>query len=134
MKHKRTTPKPAAMMIGEATAEFVRDVALALPGTEERHHMGSPSFRVTGKIFAQLTDDGRVALVKLSPLEQAELCAHHPDRFWTPEHWAKFGWTYVRIAGTEMADLRLLVERSWARVAPKNLTKARKATPAVPNR
>ena len=35
-----------------AAAEDFRRLALALPGAEERAHMGHPDFRVGGKIFA----------------------------------------------------------------------------------
>jgi len=100
---------------------MVRRFALSLPETAERDHMGAPSFRVRGKIFAQLSADEHVALVKLSLEEQDELVHEHPDRFWVPDHWSKFGWTYVRIEGTAAEHLRALLEGSWRRVAPKAL-------------
>jgi hypothetical protein len=107
-----------------ATAAALRAFALRLPQTEELDHLGSPSFRVAGKIFAQLADHERVALVKLSLDEQAERLESDPERFWTPVHWARFGWTYVRIADTDLAELHDLLLRSWKRIAPKSLAAA----------
>jgi hypothetical protein len=109
------------MKAAPASAAAVRAFALDLPAAEERDHMGSASFRVAGKIFAQLVDGETVALVKMSLDEQAERVADEPNRFWVPAHWAKFGWTYVRIAGTNASELRMLLESSWKRVAPKAL-------------
>ena len=37
-------------------ARQARELALALPGTNEQDHHGRPSFRVAGKIFATLWD------------------------------------------------------------------------------
>jgi hypothetical protein len=112
-----------------ATAIDFRALALALPGAEERDHMGAPSFRVGGKIFAQLADAQATGLVKLSLAEQDALRASDPNRFWVPPHWSKFGWTYVRLADTDSAELRDLLERSWSLVAPKKLARALRATP-----
>lgn len=98
----------------------VRKIALSLPDSAEVLHMGSPSFRVRGKIFAQLSEDGQTALVKLSLAEQDARLRAFPDRFWTPTHWGKFGWTHVRIEGTGAAELRSLLEESWQLVSRKS--------------
>jgi predicted DNA-binding protein (MmcQ/YjbR family) len=50
------------------TAKDFRQIALSLPGTEERTHMDHPDFRVAGKIFATLGyPDKSRGMVKLSP-------------------------------------------------------------------
>ncbi len=43
-----------------------RAIALTQPSAIELDHFGAPSFRVNGKIFAQLSQDGEMGLVKLS--------------------------------------------------------------------
>ncbi len=116
-----------------STAIDFRDLALALPGVEERDHMDSPSFRVGGKIFAQLADAQATGLVKLSLAEQDALRASDPGRFWVPPHWSKFGWTYVRLADTDSTQLRDLLKRSWSLVAPKKLVAAPRTTPRAKN-
>jgi len=42
------------------TAQRARELALELPGAEERDHHGRPSFRVGGRIFATLWDEGHM--------------------------------------------------------------------------
>jgi hypothetical protein len=39
------------------SAERIRQLALALPGTAEQDHHGRPSFRVANRIFATLWDE-----------------------------------------------------------------------------
>jgi hypothetical protein len=102
-------------------AALARQVVLAFPETEEREHMGSPSFRVAGKIFAQLSQSEDVVLVKLPLGEQEDLVRSRPDCFSVPAHWAKFGWTYARLEGVGARELRTLLERSWRLIAPKRL-------------
>jgi hypothetical protein len=98
-----------------------RSIALALPAAEEVEHMGSPAFRVSGKIFAQLAELETAGLVKLSLAEQDACLATDPERFWVPAHWSKFGWTYVRLTRADPAELSRLLEMSWRLIAPKRL-------------
>jgi hypothetical protein len=56
-------------------------VALALPEAEERETWGHPTFRVRDRMFAALSDDGRLASVKATREEQAALiAAYDADR------------------------------------------------------
>jgi len=103
----------------KSPGDTVRKIALSLPDSEEVQHMGAPSFRVRGKIFAQLSEDGETALVKLSPAHQGECLRASPERFRVPAHWGKFGWTRVRVEGTGAAELRSLLEGSWQLVSRK---------------
>jgi hypothetical protein len=101
-----------------------RAFALALPGAEERDHFGSPSFRVKGKIFAQLSPSEskeRRALVKLSSADQAALTMSDPETFLPAAHWGHHGWTYIQLATVEELILRDLFLRSWRQIAPKRL-------------
>ena len=88
-----------------------REIASNLPESEERDHMGSPSFRVRGKIFVQLSEDESVVLVKLSLEEQEALLDSDPGRFRVPEYRSRYGWTYVRVSGTTYEQLRDLIVR-----------------------
>lgn len=49
----------------------VRALALSLPGAAEEEHHGFPSFRVAGRIFATLPDDGHLNVM----LEEADIRA-----------------------------------------------------------
>lgn len=99
-------------------------LAMALPETEERDHFGSPSFRVKGKIFAQLSaaeNEERRALVKLSSADQAALTMSNPNTFLPAPHWGRHGWTYIQLATIEEPIFRDILLRSWRQIAPKRL-------------
>lgn len=102
-------------------------IALSLPYVEERDHFGSPSFRVKGKIFAQLSARGQEnarALVKLSPADQTALTMTDSETFSSVPQWGQHGWTYIQLATVEEALLRSLLLQSWRLVAPKKLAAA----------
>jgi len=64
------------------TAKDFRQLALALPETEEHTHMDHPDFRVAGKIFATLGyPDKSCGMVKLSPEDQHYFSKDYPDVF-----------------------------------------------------
>lgn len=104
--------------------ETAQKLALSLPGAEERDHFGSPSFRVKGKIFAQLSprtsNEGRV-LVKLPAADQTALILSASDTFASVPQWGRHGWTYIRLDTVEASLLRSLLRQSWQLAAPKKL-------------
>ncbi|WP_422795005.1 MmcQ/YjbR family DNA-binding protein [Sphingobium mellinum] len=98
-----------------------RTRALALPGAIEQPHHGSPSFRVGGKIFAQLSSDGLTALLKLPLSLQEWGRATFPDACLPePGRWGETGWT--RLLWTDLPDSSLteMIEASWTAVATAN--------------
>lgn len=104
--------------------ESAHQMALSLPEAEERDHFGSPSFRVRGKIFAQLSkkeSNERRALVKLSAADQSALLMSDPEIFSSVPGWGHHGWTYIQLASIDRTLLRALLFRSWRQVAPKRL-------------
>jgi hypothetical protein len=97
---------------------------MALPETEERDHFGSPSFRVKGKIFAQLSapeNQEPRPLVKLSSADQAALTMSDPSTFLPAPHWGRHGSTYKTLASVEEPIFRDVPLRSWRQIAPKRL-------------
>jgi hypothetical protein len=84
-----------------ATPDEFRRLALALPGAEERSHMGHPDFRVGGgRVFASLgapNDD--FGMVTLVPEQQALAMEAEPETF-TPAAgaWGRGGSTLVTLA------------------------------------
>ena len=102
--------------------QAARDLALSLPHAEERDHFGSPSFRVGGKIFAQLsarTHQPARVLVKLSSADQAALSMSDPATFASVPSWGRHGWTYLNLATIDASLLRDLLWQSWRLVAAK---------------
>src|SRR3984957_13733568 len=80
-------------------ADF-RRIALSLDGAEEGSHMGSPDFRVGGRIFATLASQNQgYGNLMLTPEQQAEFVAEQPEVF-VPiaGGWGRMGATHIRLA------------------------------------
>jgi len=105
------------------TAKDFRELALALPETEERQHMSHPDFRVAGKIFATLGyPDKSRGMVKLSPEDQHYFSKDNPDAFIPVKGaWGRRGATSVILKAAKKDVLRKAIEAAWRNTAPKRL-------------
>jgi hypothetical protein len=107
------------------SATQLRELALGLPGVEERETWGHPTFRVRDKIFASMDGDaGVVATVKATPEEQEALVGADPETFGVASHVGRYGWTTIRLARVDPDELRELVVEAWRRTAPKRAVAA----------
>lgn len=112
------------MMDGMVTADTVRELALALPETEEKLAWGLPTFRVRGKIFCSLSDDDESMGFKVSKEERAELVAADPDKyFFIPSHDTNFNFARLRLAAVDADELREVITEAWRMTAPKRLAR-----------
>jgi hypothetical protein len=77
-----------------------RRLALSMEGAEEGSHMGSPDFRVGGRIFATLASQREgYGNLMLTPEQQAAFVEELPDVFLpVAGGWGKSGATHVRLA------------------------------------
>lgn len=109
----------------------VREIALLLPGAEERESHGQPTFFVGGKQFAQLRDDHHgdgltVVCVRTSGAdEQAMLIEAAPEVYRKPAYLGASGWVSIDLSGDP--DWTLVedrVARSWELSAPAGLLEA----------
>ena len=106
-----------------ATADDLRAAALALPEAVEVPHFGAPSFRVNGKIFAQIAvKDAAFAILKLPRERQEMLCEVRPEVF-QRALWGRTVFHQVVLDRIEPDELAELVRDSWREVAPRRLTK-----------
>jgi hypothetical protein len=105
------------------TVKDFRQIALSLPETEERAHMGHPDFRVAGKIFATLGyPDKTRAMVKLSPEDQHYFSRDHPEVFVPVKGaWGRRGATSVHIKAVRKEVLSKAIQAAWRNTAPKRL-------------
>jgi YjbR len=120
-----------------STAADFRRVALSMPGAEESSHMGSPDFRVGGRIFATLAmaDKGYGNLM-LTPELQAEFVADAPEIFLAiPGGWGRTGSTHIILAAADENTLhgalqtayKLRVQKNSATPKSKSKLKPRKS-------
>ncbi|MDX6686122.1 MAG: hypothetical protein QOF86_2250 [Baekduia sp.] len=100
--------------------EDLRTVALALPEAVEADHFGRPSFRVRGKIFVTVHEDGQGVNLKLPRDEHEALVASRPDVFGTVT-WGQLIRTSVRLEVADPEELAELVQEAWRAVAPKRV-------------
>src|SRR3954469_24618559 len=102
-------------------ADF-RCIALSLEGAEESSHMGSPDFRVGGRIFATLAAQAQgYGNLMLSPEQQHDFVAERPDVFLAVAGgWGRMGATHVRLAEAGEDLLRGALEVAWRSRREKN--------------
>ena len=111
-------------------ADF-RRIALALPGAEERSHMGSPDFRVGGRIFATLASQSKgFGNLMLTPEQQTAFVEEAPDVFLPVSGgWGRMGATHVRLDTATEDVLAGVLHTAWKLRIGKNATSGRKNPP-----
>lgn len=98
-----------------------RDLALALPGAQEKSHFGKADIRVRNRIFAGFNTEG-MAYVKLTPDQQNMLMASEPGILSpVPGSWGRKGWTLVNAPLADEPLLKDVLRMAWKNVAPKSL-------------
>ena len=119
------------------SADF-RRIALSFEGAEEASHVGSPDFRVGGKIFATLASEHQgYGNLKLTPEQQAEFVRELPDVFVPiPGGWGRTGMTHISLAKASEDVLAGALRAAWRLSTEKNTknTKAKTKTRAAPRR
>jgi hypothetical protein len=110
------------------TVEDFRRIALSLEGADESSHMGSPDFRVGGRIFATLASQSKgFGNIALTPEQQAAFVEELPDVF-LPVHggWGRMGMTHVRLAVVTQDVLEGALRTAWKLRMEKNSNPASK--------
>jgi hypothetical protein len=118
--------------IGEsmsATFEMVRQMALSLDNVEECTSYGTPAFKVKGKLFARLHQDGESLVVRMGFDQREDLMAIDPDTYYITDHYANYEWLLVRLSRVQADPLRELIAIAWSSRIPrkKNASSSRKS-------
>jgi len=110
-------------------AAFLK-LALSLPETTEGAHMGHSDLRVAGRIFSSRADRPSLgkkegaAYLKLTPEQQAMLCAAEPGMFSAvPGGWGLKGATWIHVAKADAKTATSALWMAWRNAAPKTLLK-----------
>jgi hypothetical protein len=106
-------------------AEDFRRIALSLEGAEEGAHMGSPDFRVGGRIFATLASQSQgYGNLMLTPAQQAGFVGEAPEVF-VPiaGGWGRMGMTHIRLAVANEDVLQGALRTAWKLRIEKNAPK-----------
>jgi hypothetical protein len=107
-----------------------RRIALSLEGAEEGSHMGSPDFRVGGRIFATLASQKQgYGNLMLTPEQQADFVRELPAVFLpVTGGWGRMGITHVRLAKVSADVLTGALRTAWKLRLEKNSKGGRKKT------
>ena len=113
-------------------ADDFRRIALSLEGVEEASHMGSPDFRVGGRIFATLASQRQgYGNLMLTPEQQAVFVDELPDVFLpVAGGWGKGGATHVRLTAANEDLLAGALRAAWKIRIEKNAKPTRKVPAA----
>lgn len=121
------------------TADDFRRIALSLPGAEESSHMGSPDFRVGGRIFATLAAQALgFGNLMLDLAQQSMFLQDSPDLFLPIQGgWGRMGMTHIRLAGADEEVLTGALRAAYRLRTEKNVAgkkKSRSPTPSPASR
>ena len=106
-------------------ADDFRRIALSLEGAEENSHMGSPDFRVGGRIFATLASQSQgYGNLMLTPEQQAAFEEEAPGLFLpVAGGWGRSGATHIRLAVANEDVLSGALRAAWQIRVAKNKKK-----------
>jgi hypothetical protein len=110
-------------------ADF-RRIALSLESAEESSHMGSPDFRVDGKIFATLASQSEgYGNLMLTVEQQQAFIEDRPDLFLPVKGgWGRMGATHIILSKADEDSLRGALTTAWKLRKEKN-QKTKKKNP-----
>ena len=112
------------------TFAVARRLALALPGVTEGTSYGTPSFKVEGKFFFRIREDGGSLAVRIDFDTREALLQANPRAFFLTDHYLAYPAICVRLATVKRAELKSVLEQAWRFVAPKRLAALRQRAPA----
>ncbi|HEY0759381.1 MAG TPA: MmcQ/YjbR family DNA-binding protein [Acidisarcina sp.] len=102
-------------------ADF-RRIALSLEGAEESSHIGSPDFRVGGRIFATLASQDKGLGNLMLDLEQQTAFVEEAPAIFLPiaGGWGRMGMTHIRLSAATEDVLRGALITAWRLRRDKN--------------
>jgi len=101
--------------------ETARQIALALPDTEEYDHFGRPAFKIKGKrTFATLWPAEKRMMVKLSLIDQSVFNSFDASVFYpVPNKWGLQGATFVELSKVRLDMLTDAINTAYETAAIK---------------
>jgi hypothetical protein len=103
------------------TWETIHEIASKLPGAEEGTSYGTPAFRVRGKLFVRLHQDGDCVVVPIDFEERTMRMQADPHAFFITDHYLRYPYMLVRFGAVGKIVMRELLEDAWRRFATNKL-------------
>lgn len=103
------------------SAASFRRLALAFPEAEEHPHFEKSSYRIKKRIFATLDKKKKVAVVKLTPVDQSAFCSFDASIMSpAPGLWGSHGWTMIDLKKVKISTLRDALKTAYETVSTMN--------------
>jgi hypothetical protein len=99
----------------------VCEIVSGFPGCEEGTSYGTPAFKVRGKLFVRLHDNGHSIVVRIEEADRTMRMDADPRAFYITDHYVPYPWMLVRLSAVRRDDLADLLEESWRLRAPQKL-------------
>ncbi len=104
-------------------ADTFIDLAKSFEESVEQPHFEKQSYRVNKKIFATLDTTNNIAVLKLTPAQQAEYCEMNEISIYPVEgHWGRMGYTCFELNNLRRDLVLAAVTCSYCNVAPKKIS------------
>ena len=97
------------------TFEDVRTLAAKLPDAEESTSYRTPAFKVRGRLFARLHEDGTTLVVKGELEDRLGLPQTNPQVFYNTLHYAQTDMFLIRLPKVDLTELERLLHNSYQR-------------------
>jgi hypothetical protein len=107
------------------TIEDVRELAVALPRTEEALVRDRVKFRVGRIVYLAFSRDETLMGFAFPKEEREALIASEPEKFMMPKRSdQRYNWIVVRLAAIDAVEMREIVLDAWRMVVPKRVAAA----------
>ncbi|GAA1301896.1 hypothetical protein Psi02_29470 [Planotetraspora silvatica] len=107
------------------TAAEIREVAAALPRTEEKLVRDRVTFRVGRIVYVTISADETSMGFAFPKEERAAIIAAEPDKFHMPRPSdERYNWVRAWLAALDHAEMEELVVDAWRMVVPKRVAAA----------
>ena len=95
-----------------------KELALSFPETVEQPHFEKTSFRFRKKIFATLSEETSLAVIKLSAVDQSVFSSFDKTIIYPVENkWGKQGWTAINLKKARKNMLKDALTTAYNQVA-----------------
>jgi len=101
--------------------QTVCELAWVLPEAEECRSYGTPAFKVRGKLFVRMHQDGESIVVRIDESDRAMRIQADRKAFYITDHYVRYPWMLVRLSAVDRDDLADLLVDAWRLRAPKTL-------------
>jgi hypothetical protein len=110
---RRAAPRGKKAQPRRVTFAGARRLALALPGVVEGTCYGTPAFRIAGRFFFRLREDGESLAIKIDFDTREALLQANPRAFFLTDHYRGYPAMCVHLSTVRLPELKALLAESW---------------------